>query len=106
MDHETCPHCGSEDYGEAGPYVMVCLSCGYDTEHGTQAVCPGGKHPNDAGQLCCDTCWDRIPRHLPDQPRWRSRLRYARRRGGWSWGEVEKIHKAMLEWLAANPLTP
>ena len=105
-DH--CPHCGSEDFGTfADHHPHVCLTCGYDDEHGAAAVCPGGRHPNDRGQLCCDECWKRIPTHLPDQPRWRSRLaharRYARGMSYIGWDEAEKIHEAVRAWLADHP---
>lgn len=109
-DGDRCPHCGSEDFDSVGPHFpRVCLTCGYDDEHGASGVCPGGKHPNDADQICCDGCWNRMPRDLPGYPKWRSRLRAAlrqTRRGSSSvraWSDAEGIHKAIRRWLADHP---
>jgi len=107
---DTCPHCGSEDYGPVNEgHARACLSCGYDDEHGTLGVCPGGPHPRD-GQVCCDACWARAPLDLPDIPRWRSRRRSARplARKGWNsaWHEMERIDAALVAWLRANPVEP
>lgn len=103
---ERCPNCGSEDYGPVNEgHELCCNACGYDTEHGTFGVCPGGKHPND-GQVCCDGCWDRPPRNLPGQPRWRSRRRslMARRfKPDAVWGELEAIDSALVGWLRDHP---
>lgn len=65
--------------------------------------CPGGRHPNTPGQLCCDACWERVPTNLPDWPRWRSRLAAARRSGGYGWFIAERIHDAVKAWLSEYP---
>lgn len=117
MDDEVCPHCGSEDYGEiGGPNLpMVCLACGYDSESGTSGVCPGGKHPKDTGDICCDWCWDRAPRTLPIGPNgekrpWRKRRAELKRRGhksgNSSWTLWEKITDELLGWLREHPADP
>lgn len=109
---ERCPHCGSDDYGPVNEgHEHACLSCGYDTEHGTAAVCPGGRHYNEgrkARGLCCDACYDRIPRDLPGHPRWRSERRSAiakakRIRLTFVTAQVRVVDEALLDWLRANP---
>jgi hypothetical protein len=102
---DVCPHCGSTDYGPLSTAALVCMRCGYDTEHGAEWVCPGGMHPRD-GQVCCDACWDRAPRNLPDAPRWRSRrrsLQARRRRSCFAWAEIEAIDTALIKWLQEHP---
>lgn len=103
---DPCPHCGSDDYGPVNEgNEHCCLTCGYDTEHGTVNVCPGGLHPKD-GQVCCDACWKRAPRDLPGQPHWRSRRRSARPRAyrsTFAWRECEDIDAALTAWLRDHP---
>lgn len=104
---DECPHCGSDDYGPVNEgHEHACLMCGYDTEHGTTGVCPGCLHPRDR-QVCCDACWARAPRNLPEQPRWRSRRRSAAplARKGWAsaWREMEQIDAALVAWLREHP---
>lgn len=66
-------------------------------------TCPGCETRIRDDILCCDPCWNRVPTNLPDQPRWRSRRRTARSRGGsYAWVIVDQIHDAVLTWLAAN----
>ena len=80
-DEERCPNCKSEDYGDATEFVKVCLACRVYADTGTDGVCPGGKHPLDQRRAlrrrpaCCDDCYGRVPRDLPEYPKWRSRLR-------------------------------
>lgn len=115
MDGDTCPHCGSEDYGTVNEgHAHACLTCGYDDENGTLSVCPGGKHYRDAVGPCCRRCYKRAPRDLPGTPRWRSRLRIvkaeAKRLGhpvlyGAAMREATAIERALIEWLTEHPLS-
>lgn len=114
MSDERCPHCGSEDYGTVNEgHEWCCATCGYDTEHGTLGVCIGGKHPLDnrgrrsaARGVCCGDCYKRIPRDLPERPRWRSRWRTL---NAITWkypthyAELNAIQDAMRAWLADHP---
>lgn len=119
MTDDPCPNCGSEDYGPVNEgHERCCLACGYDTENGTQGVCPGGKHPLDGNRsrlapsrtLCCDACYKRLPRDLPEWPKFRSRLRsnYSQRMGispDYFAGrrENEAICEAIRTWLSEHP---
>ena len=99
---DPCPHCGSDDYGPVNEGMeQCCLTCGYDTEHGTAGVCPGGLHPRDGSRICCPACWKRVPRDLPGQPRWRSALRTLNARGH-HWTALA-IEEALVKWLAEHP---
>lgn len=97
---DPCPHCGSEDYGPVNEgHEHACLTCGYDTEHGTLGVCPGGLHPRD-GKRWCKPCHDRMPRDLPGHPRWRSTLRRFDRTDPWG---ATPIVATAWRWLREHP---
>lgn len=82
-------------------------------------VCPGGLHPLDASprrspsrSLCCDACYQRMPRDLPGYPRFRSALRETfalsnpRSHYEIRYAAQDKraaIFEAIRTWLAANP---
>ena len=104
--NDPCPHCGYHSYGPVlDGFVHVCPDCGYDTEHGMTGVCPGGKHPKDSDNVCCDFCWDRIPTRLPGMARpWRTGLRDARAIR--AWGQIETILTANKAWLSDHPKEP
>jgi len=73
-----------------------------DTEHGTDGVCPGGKHPKDSRNLCCDACWARIPTRLPNTVKpWRTALRVARSINAGN--SVERILDGARDWLVDHP---
>lgn len=98
---ETCPHCGSEDYGTANEgHVMVCLTCGYDTENGTLYVCPGGKHYNDGPGPVCPACRRLVPRDVGDQDHWRTKRRWAKARG--LLVTVRHIDRLVAQWVAEH----
>jgi methionyl-tRNA synthetase len=52
--------------------------------------------------LCCDHCWSRIPRDLPEQLRWRSTLRSSRQLHNWM--RVSRINDAVKRWLKENKI--
>lgn len=111
VNEDRCPHCGSEDFDSPGPHTpRICLACGYDDEHGAVGVCPGGRHPltrlRKRGPECCDDCYARVPRDLPQHQKWRSRLRTLNAQ---TWpspairNEAEAIKAAVLAWLRDHP---
>lgn len=93
MDGDTCPHCGSTDYGPVNEgHERACLSCGYDTEHGALGVCPGGFHPRDGGGPACPACLARLPRDVPGFARWRSQRRTLVARSRRSYIAMTRLH--------------
>lgn len=68
----------------------------------TVQVCPGCAGPKESqAAVCCDRCWKRIPRDIPEQLRWRSTLKSARAMRTWS--RVEVIMEGVKKWLKENP---
>jgi hypothetical protein len=72
---------------------------------------PPGRCPGCGGEVgppsvCCDACWERVPRHLPGYPHWRARWAAAQRDGDWyADEEVEAIRDELLDWLRDNTVT-
>jgi hypothetical protein len=63
-----------------------------------EARCPGGNHANVSGQVCCDTCWRRVPARLPGESEpWRTALHNARAIR--AWGRIEDILVPVRDWL-------
>ncbi|GEL47795.1 hypothetical protein CHO01_29110 [Cellulomonas hominis] len=70
-------------------------------EPGQARTCPGCGQDKRGEDLCCDSCWARIPTSLPYAPHWRTRVHNARREGNWT--RLEAALDAAHAWLIAHP---